>query len=95
LLELDGLRRVRFLSARARFQGLMRLNVSLLKCPVVNRAGRLRMLVGYLRRPGRGPINFKPYWRLLEDWSARALRRRIRSRRKRQRAARWRQEAGA
>jgi hypothetical protein len=66
----------------------MRLNVSLLKCPVVNRAGRLRMLLGYFRRPGRGPINFKAYWRVLEDWSARKLRRQILSRRKRQKAAR-------
>ena len=34
----------------------MRLNVSLLKCPVVNRAGRLRMLMGYLRRLASGPV---------------------------------------
>jgi tRNA A-37 threonylcarbamoyl transferase component Bud32 len=88
LVDLDGLGRRRLLTARRRFQGLMRLNVSLLECPIVNHAGQLRMLLGYLRRPGGGRINFKPYWRVLEDWSAKKLRRQIRSRRKRQRAAR-------
>jgi len=88
LLDLDGLTRRRVLTARRRFQGLMRLNVSLLKCPVVNRAGRLRMLLGYLRRPGSGRIHFKPYWRILERWSAKKLRQQIRSRRRRQRAVR-------
>jgi hypothetical protein len=88
LVDLDGLVRRRFLTARQRFQGLMRLNVSLLDCPVVNRAGRLRMLLGYLRRPGGVPINFKPYWHTLEDWSWRKRRRQIRSRRMRQKAAR-------
>jgi tRNA A-37 threonylcarbamoyl transferase component Bud32 len=88
LVDLDGLSRRRFLTARRRFQGLMRLNVSLLECRVVNHAGRLRMLLGYLRRPGGGRVNFKPYWRMLEDWSARKLRQQIRSRRRRQKAAR-------
>ena len=89
LLDLDGLsRRRRHLTARRKFQGLMRLNVSLLECPVVNHAGRLRMLLGYLRRPGSGRIHFKPYWRMLERWSGRKLRQQIRSRRKRQRAVR-------
>ncbi len=88
LVDLDGLTRRRVLTARRRFQGLMRLNVSLLKCPVVNRAGRLRMLMGYLRRPGGGAVHFKPYWRTLEDWSARKLRQQIRSRRRRQKAVR-------
>ncbi|MFW6066049.1 MAG: lipopolysaccharide kinase InaA family protein [Planctomycetota bacterium] len=88
LIDLDGLRRVRRLTTRRRFQGLMRLNVSLLKCPVVNHAGRLRMLLGYLRRPGSPPVNFKPYWRVLEQWSAKKLQLQIRSRRRRQRAAR-------
>ncbi|HUS48095.1 MAG TPA: lipopolysaccharide kinase InaA family protein [Phycisphaerae bacterium] len=88
LIDLDGLKRVRHLTARRKFQGLMRLNVSLLKCPSVNHAGRLRMLLGYLRRPGSGRINFKPYWRVLERWSDRKLDRQIRSRRRRQRAAR-------
>ena len=88
LVDLDGLKRVRHMTTRRRFQGLMRLNVSLLKCPSVNHAGRLRMLLGYIRRPGSGRINFKPYWRVLENWSARKLARQIRSRRRRQRAAR-------
>ncbi len=88
LVGLDGLNRPRVLTARRRFQGLMRLNVSLLKCHAVNRAGRLRMLMGYLRRVGMGRVPFKPYWRMLEDWSARKLRRQINSRRKRQKAAR-------
>ncbi|MBS3734395.1 MAG: hypothetical protein KGY99_05655 [Phycisphaerae bacterium] len=88
LVDLDGLRQTHVLTVRRRFQGLMRLNVSLLKCPVVTHAGRLRMLLGYLRRPGCGWINFKPYWRVLEVWSARKLNRQIRSRRRRQRALR-------
>ncbi len=88
LLDLDGLRRVRFMTARRKFCGLMRLNVSLLQCPVVNHAGRLRMLLGYLRRPGQGRIHFKPYWRVLEEWSARKLRQQVHSRRRRQRALR-------
>jgi len=44
--------------------------------------------MGYLRRPGVGTMDFKRYWRALEDWSARKLRRQIRSRRRRQKAAR-------
>lgn len=88
LLDLDGMRNVVCMTARRKLRGLMRLNVSLLQCPVVNHAGRLRMLLGYLRRPGVGRINFKPYWRLLEEWSARKLRQQIRSRRRRQRRRR-------
>jgi len=88
LVDLDGISRRRLLTTRRRFQGLMRLNVSLLECPAVNHAGRLRMLLGYLRRPGCGRVNFKPYWRVLEEWSDHKLRRQIRSRRKRQKASR-------
>lgn len=88
LVDLDGLRRVKFMTTQRRFKGLMRLNVSVLQCPPVNRAGRLRMLMGYLRRPGSGRIHFKPYWRVLEAWSARKLAKQIRSRRRRQKAAR-------
>ncbi len=88
LLDLDGLRRVRFMTVQRKFRGLMRLNVSLLQCPVINHAGRLRMLLGYLRRPGQGRIHFKPYWRVLEEWSGRKLRQQIHSRRRRQRAVR-------
>jgi serine/threonine protein kinase len=88
LLDLDGLKQVHFITARRKFRGLMRLNVSLLQCPPVTHAGRLRMLLGYLRRPGSGRINFKPYWRVLEEWSAQKLRKQIRSRRRRQRATR-------
>ena len=88
LVDLDGLTRRRWLTSRRRFQGLMRMNVSLLQCPEVNHAGRLRMLLGYLRRPGCGRIHFKPYWRVLEEWSDRKLNQQIRSRRKRERAAR-------
>ena len=88
LIDLDGLAQVRFMTLRRKYRGLMRLNVSLLQCPAVNHAGRLRMLLGYLRRPGAGTINFKPTWRLLEYWSARKLRQQIRSRRRRQKAQR-------
>jgi tRNA A-37 threonylcarbamoyl transferase component Bud32 len=88
LLDLDGLKRTWHITQRRRYQGLMRLNVSLLECPVVNHEGRLRMLLGYLRRPGVGRINFKPYWRTLEVWSARKLRKQIRSRQRRQKGTR-------
>ncbi len=88
LVDLDGLSRVRFMTTQRKFKGLMRLNVSVLQCPPVNHAGRLRMLLGYLRRPGSGRIHFKPYWRMLETWSAKKLNRQIRSRQKRQRAKR-------
>ena len=93
LVDLDGLRRKPLITEKRRFQGLMRLNVSLLKCPVVSRAGRLRMLLGYLRRPGCGRINFKPYWRVLEQWSKRKLQQQIRSRRHAQHALRQREAA--
>ena len=63
----------------------MRLNVSLLACTSISHTGRLRMLLGYLRRPGCGKIRFKSYWRVLERWSAGKLRQQIRSRRKHQR----------
>ena len=85
LIDLDGLKRVSRITMRQRFQGLMRLNVSLLQCTAVSHAGRLRMLLGYLRRPGAGRIEFKPYWRLLQNWSAQKLNQQITSRRKRQR----------
>jgi len=88
LLDLDGLRRIGHVTMRQRFQGLMRLNVSLLRCPPVNHAGRLRMLLGYLRRPGSGRIRFKPYWRVMENWSARKLRQQIHARRQQQKAIR-------
>ena len=88
LIDLDGLKRLWRVSERRKVQGLMRLNVSLLLCPSVNHAGRLRMLLGYLRRPGCGRIAYKPYWRVLEKWSARKIRQQIRSRRKRQWATR-------
>ncbi|OPX24943.1 MAG: hypothetical protein B1H04_01105 [Planctomycetales bacterium 4484_123] len=91
MVDLDGLRRVRRVTARQQFRGLMRLNVSLLECPAVNHAGRLRMLLGYLRRPGAGRVNFKPYWRELQRWSGEKIRRQIRSRQRRQRALRRKQ----
>jgi tRNA A-37 threonylcarbamoyl transferase component Bud32 len=95
LVDLDGLRRVWRITTRQRFQGLMRLNVSLLICPAVNTRGQLRMLTGYLRRPGSGRINFKPYWRLLEIWSARKINQQIRSRRNAQHARRQAATKGA
>lgn len=88
LVDLDGLRRMHWLTKRVQFGMLMRLNVSLLACPAVNRAGRLRLLLGYLRGQLLGQVNFKPYWRTLEDWSERKLRRQIRSRQRRQKKQR-------
>ncbi|MFP4356533.1 MAG: lipopolysaccharide kinase InaA family protein [Phycisphaerae bacterium] len=88
LIDMDGLKHVWLITTRRKYQGLMRLNVSLLLCDSVNHAGRLRMLLGYLRRPGCGRIDFKPSWRVLELWSARKIRQQIRSRRKKQRAQR-------
>ncbi len=88
LLDLDGLKRVLKVTMRMRFQGLMRLNVSLLRCSAVNHPGQLRMLLGYLRRPGSGCVNFKPYWRVLENWSANKLRQQIEDRQKKQKTLR-------
>lgn len=88
LLDMDGFSRRESPGARRRFKGLMRLNVSLLECPAVNHAGRLRLLLGYLHRPGCGRVQFKPYWRALEAWSTRKLRERIDARRQLQKAAR-------
>jgi tRNA A-37 threonylcarbamoyl transferase component Bud32 len=66
LIDLDGLTRPHCLSRGRMFRVMMRLSESLLECPAVNRAGRLRMLLAYLRRPGSGRTQFKPYWRELE-----------------------------
>lgn len=88
LIDLDGLYAVRRVSSRQQLQGLMRLNVSLLECPKVNHAGRLRMLLGYLRAAKPELTNFKPYWRMLQEWSARKIRRQIRSRQRSQKQAR-------
>ena len=88
LVDLDGLKPVRRVTRRQEFRGLMRLNVSLLECTAVNRAGRLRMLMGYLRRPGSGPIRFKPYWHVLQEWSGRTIRRQIAARQRRQKTLR-------
>lgn len=88
LVDMDGLRHLPWLTTRQRFQNLMRLNVSLLRCQAINRAGQLRMLMGYLKRTHVSEGHFKPYWRMLETWSERKLRRQIRSRRKKQRAVR-------
>ncbi len=84
LLDLDGLRESLFITTRDKLQGLMRLNVSLLNCPAINHASRLRMLLGYLRRPGLGRIDYKQHWRILEVWSAKKLRQQIQSRRNKQ-----------
>ncbi len=88
LVDLDGARRVRRVTARQEFRGLMRLNVSLLECPPVSHAGRLRMLIGYLRRPGMASVPFKPHWRQLQEWSSKKIRRQITSRQRRQKAQR-------
>ena len=88
LLDLDGLRHVWKVTMRRRFQALMRLNVAMLTSQAVNRAGRMRMLLGYLRYPGCGRIDFKPYWRVLEQWSGKKLHQQIHSLRKKQKALR-------
>ncbi len=88
MVDLDGVHRTGRVSVRQQFRGLMRLNVSLLECPAVTHAGRLRMLLGYLRHPGIGRINFKPSWRVLQRWSGKKIRRQIASRQKRQKAQR-------
>lgn len=88
LIDLDGLSVHGRVSQRRMVQGLMRLNVSLLECPSVTHSGRLRMLMGYLRRPGSGRVEFKPLWRVIEQWSARKLRRQLSQRRRRQRRQR-------
>lgn len=88
LLDLDGLKFRWFVTAKRRFKDLMRLNVALLECSAVNRAGRLRMLTGYLRGSVARGIPFKPYWRTLEEMSDEKRRRQIRSRREKQKAVR-------
>lgn len=88
LLDLDGLKHRPWRPERKTYKSLMRLNVSLLKCPAINRAGRMRMLKGYLRRPGDGRINVKPYWHHIHYWSEKKLNRQIASLRKKQKAAR-------
>jgi tRNA A-37 threonylcarbamoyl transferase component Bud32 len=88
LLDLDGLRHVWNMTMRRRFQALMRLNVAMLTSQAINQAGRMRMLLGYLRYPGCGRIDFKPYWRVLEQWSGKKLHQQIHSLRKKQKALR-------
>ena len=88
LIDLDGLCKVRFMTTKRRFKGLMRLNVSLLQCPPVNNSGRLRMLIGYIVRFGIMQTSFKPFWRQLEEWSGRKIHKQMRSLRQRQKAAR-------
>jgi tRNA A-37 threonylcarbamoyl transferase component Bud32 len=88
LIDLDGLHTARRVSRRQQLQGIMRLNVSLLECPIVNHAGRLRLLLGYLRAARPALKNFKPYWRMLQEWSAKKIRRQIRSRQRSQKQAR-------
>lgn len=91
LIDLDGLKSCGCVSRRQQLHGLMRLNVSLLECQVVSHAGRLRMLLGYLRASGAFGDNFKPYWRVLQTWSQSKIRRQIRSRQRRQKVQRRRQ----
>ena len=88
LVDLDGVSRRRRLSQRRMFQGVMRLNVSLLECPSVTHTDRLRMLLGYLRRPGSGRVDFKAYWRQLHRWSENTIRRQIVDRRRKQKKRR-------
>ena len=52
LVDLDGLRLVRRVSARRRARDLMRLSVSLQEWGVARRTDRLRFLRTYLQRPG-------------------------------------------
>jgi tRNA A-37 threonylcarbamoyl transferase component Bud32 len=88
LIDLDGLYRPMVLSSYQRYRDLMRLNVTLLQCASVNHSGRLRMLLGYMRHAGCGRINFKPTWRLLEQWSAEKVQQQMDRRQRRQRKAR-------
>lgn len=78
LVDLDGLSKTRFLTFHRRLQDLARLNYTLLIMPGVNAAGRLRMLLGYLTQMGSGKINFKTYWRVIEQWSQGKVRRKSR-----------------
>jgi tRNA A-37 threonylcarbamoyl transferase component Bud32 len=71
LADLEGLSRPWRLTRRRQFEALMRLNASLLDCPAISRAGRLRMLLQYLRHSGVGRATYKSYWRALQRWSLR------------------------
>lgn len=75
LVDLDALRRQGRLSRKHIWQPVMRLNASLARHPVVTRTDRLRFLGGFLRAIGRPPAAAKGYWRILEVWSGRYLRR--------------------
>ena len=94
LIDLDGLYRPMVLTSYQRYRDLMRLNVTLLQCGSVNHSGRLRMLLGYMRHAGCGRINFKPTWRLLEQWSREKVQQRMDRRQRRQRDARLQKGGG-
>ena len=75
MVDLDGLSRPVFMTARRRLANLARLEVALGQLPRVTRTGRLRTLLGYLLRPGATRDGFKTYWRVMADAAARKMRR--------------------
>jgi serine/threonine protein kinase len=69
LIDLDGIKQMRFAKRQSRLRMLMRLNVSLDHCRRVSTTDRLRFLKRYFDRPGRSTDNWKGVWRELADMS--------------------------
>ncbi|MHC4443614.1 MAG: lipopolysaccharide kinase InaA family protein [Planctomycetota bacterium] len=69
LIDLDGIKRLRFGKHRARLRMLMRLNISLDHCRRVSTTDRLRFLKRYLDRPGGPAYDWKEMWQTLADMS--------------------------
>jgi hypothetical protein len=74
LIDLDGIKPLRFAHYKARLRALMRLNVSLDHCRRVSTTDRLRFLKRYLDRPGKLECDWKDIWRELATMSERKRR---------------------
>lgn len=70
LVDLDGLRRRRNVSASAELGALARLNVSLDHCKRVTLTDRVRFLKHYLRRAGRTEDAWREAWQKIAELSA-------------------------
>jgi len=82
LVDLDGLKRVRRVSARKQIRALTRLNISLDHCTRATMTDRIRFLKYYLRRLGNPDPDWKPLWREIAAHSKRQQRRRRQRQRK-------------
>jgi hypothetical protein len=81
LVDLDGLRKRGGLVGKQVWQPVMRLSASLAEHAIITRTDRMRFLQLYLRTMGL-PISAAPgYWRMLEAWSRRFLKKQQATRR--------------